>query len=64
MFQENYYKTLEQYKNNTLVIKQKDKSQNNGYKKTKLAKFSKNKHFWSPDKHIFTFISGSNTYWK
>ena len=45
MFQEKYYKTLEQYMNNTLVIKQKDKSQNNDYKKTKLAKFSKNKHF-------------------
>ena len=42
MLQEKYYETSEQYKNNTLVIRQKEESQNNGYKKTKDAKFSEN----------------------
>ena len=34
---------------NTLVVRQKVKSQNEGNKKAKHAKFSESKHFLSPD---------------
>ena len=40
------------------VMRQKGKSQNGGYKKTKYAKFSKNEHFLPNDTHIRVCIKG------
>ena len=40
------------------VMRQKGKSQNGGYKKTKYAKFSKNEHFLPNDTHTRVCIKG------
>ena len=40
------------------VIREKGKSQNRYFKKTKHSKFSKNQHFLLPDTHMYVCVSG------
>ena len=40
----------------SLVIRQKNESQNGGNKKAKQAKFSENEHFLPPDKHMYVSV--------
>ena len=41
------------------VIRQKGKFENGCFKKTKHAKFPKNKHFSPPDTHTYVSVSGN-----
>ena len=45
---------------NTSVIRQKGKSQNRCFKKTKHAKFSEKRTFLPPDTHTYMCVSGGN----
>ena len=50
--------TTESSFNNSSVIRQKGECRNESFKKTKHAKFSKNRTFLSPDMHTYVFVSG------
>ena len=46
------------FQNGLSFMRQKDKSQNGGKKKTKYVKSSENKHFLPPDAHAYVSVSG------
>ena len=46
------------FQNGLSFMRQKDKSQNGGKKKSKYVKSSENKHFLPPDAHAYVSVSG------
>ena len=58
----NEFSLKDNHNKNSLVIKQKGKSQNGCDKKTKHAKISENQHFLLPDTHTHVYVSGGKKF--